>query len=113
MEAGLNCRVGVACACRRRGSFGWEGFPCVEAGLDAEKAWPAFEWGVASSDGRGFHVWRRDQNAEYEPVPKCGIGGVAIMQNRRRGQNAEYEAWPKCRIGGVAKMQNRRRGQNA
>ena len=59
VEAGLNCRVGVACACRRRGSFGWEGFPRVEAGLDAEKAWPAFEGGVASSDGRGFHVWRR------------------------------------------------------
>ena len=67
VEAGLNCRVGVACACRRRGSFGWEGFPRVEAGLDAEKAWPAFEGGVASSDGRGFHVWRRG----YKPF--CAI----------------------------------------
>ena len=67
MEAGLNCRVGVACACRRRGSFGWEGFPRLEAGLDAEKAWPAFEGGVASSDGRGFHVWRRG----YKPF--CAI----------------------------------------
>ena len=31
----------------------------MEAGLDAEKGWPAFEGGVASSDGRDFHVWRR------------------------------------------------------
>ena len=49
-------------------------------------------------------MWRREQNAEYEPVPKCGIGGVAKMQNRRRGQMQNRRR---------GQMQNRRRGQNA
>ena len=43
MEARLDCRMGVACASKRRGKFGREGFPRVEAGLKC-RVGVAFVW---------------------------------------------------------------------
>ena len=65
MGGASSCGGGAKTESRRglrlvgRGLFMWEGLPRVEVGLKCREGVDSFGGGVASSGGRGFHVWRR------------------------------------------------------